>query len=607
MWNLEKLPARGGMLGSTSTQAFEGHSFETEEDLLVRETVQNAKDVALGENVKPRIVFRLVTLRGAAKRQFLKTVDLRDLYDDKDLVDRTPKFSELRTIHNSEHPLRLTFIEDFNTTGLDGRLNDPRGNWMRFNLHGDAAKLEEEGKIGSYGQGKAVLARAAGTNTFLVYTAVAPTKGDPSAARLMGHTFQRWYDKGGISRSGRGWWCKSVTRQDDPVPFTDEEAHRLAAAAGFTPRKKGETGTSFLLIGANPGNRPITISAIRRAVETWWWPSLLGNELDVEMWEDGRRVEDPSPRLRLDLQPYIACKTKLDTGIGEATDRSFHRERGRQLGRLALMVAADESIFDNPLHPKAPGPRRVARMRATSGMITEYKEFGTEKRLAFVGFFLADPDVDDVLKFSEPAEHDHWSTVSQRLAGVKHGPELIKTIEQRTNSFCYAFQRDHSETREPISERLPELESLLGAAFVDRRDGPTKSSRNGTQRDLRQTLVDFPSSPSGRVTPIYGRTTNQLDFLIRYRLRPEIEQRVKVRAAIKINVAEDVHFARGEPLEIEVIDQTLKRPVFRGLDAKFNVDLSPGKAKTYRVKSVPYPKHQVVLFDEHELRASEEK
>lgn len=605
MWNLEKLPARGGMLGSTSTQAFEGHAFETEEDLLVRETVQNAKDVRSTTGVKPKIVFRSVTLTGAAKRDFLKWMDLRSLYGDENLVARTPRFSELRTVHNSAHPLRLTYVEDFNTTGLDGRLDDPRGNWMRFNLHGDAAKLEEEGKIGSYGQGKAVLARAAGTNTFLVYTAVAPCKGDPTRARLMGHTFQRWYQGDGVTRSGRGWWCKDVTSEGDPKPFTDEEAHRLAAAAGFTPRRKGETGTSFLLIGANPGNRPITIKAIRRAIETWWWPSLLGNELDVELWQDGRRVEDPSPRLRPDLQPYIACKSKIDTGIGEATDRTFHREHGKQLGRLALTLATDESIFDSPLHPKSPGSRRVARMRATSGMITEYKDFGTEKRLAFVGFFLADREVDDVLKFSEPAEHDHWSGVSQRLAGIKHGTELVKAIEDRTRIACYAFQREHSEVREPIADRLPELECLLGAAFVERRDGTGRQMKGNGRKELRQTVVDFPDSPSGRIAPVYGRTSNQLDFLLRYKLREGVDQRTKVRAAIKINVAEEAQCARGEPLEVEVLDQSTSRTVFRGVDPTFNIDLSPGKARTFRVKSASYARHQVVLFEEHELRASE--
>jgi hypothetical protein len=96
-----------------------------------------------------------------------------------------------------------------------------------------------------------------------------------------------------------------------------------------------------------------------------------------------------------------------------------------------------------------------------------------------------------------------------------------------------------------------------------------------------------------------------LDFLLRYKLRSDVATRTKVRAAIAINVAEDARCTRGEPLEVEVIDQAANRTVFRGLDPKFNIDLSPGKTKTFRVKSAPYPRHQVVLFEEHELRVTE--
>jgi hypothetical protein len=605
MWNLEKLPSRGGILGSTATNTFEGHSFETEEDLLVRETVQNSKDVPCGK-AKPKVVFRAVTLTGARKNAFLRAVELRTLYGKSELIAKTQSFSELRGIH-SDRPLGLIYIEDFNTTGLDGPLDDPTSNWMRFNLHGDAAKLEEEGKIGSYGYGKAVLSRAAGTNTFLVYTAVNP-KGDSSTARLMGHTFQPWFPDGHGYRSGRGWLCASVTGEADPIPYTNDVAHKLAEAAGFTVRKKGETGTSFLLIGNNPAKHLITIDAIRRAVETWWWPSILDNQLDVELWQDGRRVADPSPKLRSDLKPYIGCKAKLDTGIGDADETKFHREHGKQLGRLALALATDESIFDHPIHPKSPGPRRVARMRAASGMVTEYKDFGTQRRLPFVGIFCADLDADEVLKFSEPPEHDEWSRVSQRLARIKHGAELVKAIEDRTQAACLHFQRQHSAARAPLTDRLPELERLLGAAFDERDAGPKRRKKHKDyDRQGRVTVVDFPDSPNGRVTPVFGKTSNQLNFLIRYKLRPDTTTRAKILAAIRINVAEDAQCEKGEPLEVEVTDQALGRRVCRGVDPTFQFELTSQNARTFRIRTAPYARHQVVLFEETELRVPEAK
>lgn len=607
MWNLERLPSRGTMLGSASTNTFEGHTFETEDDLLIRETIQNAKDVPSGTG-KPKILIRAITLTGAAKSAFLKATELKALYANAPLLaklGRTQAFSELRTV-NSDRPLGLIYIEDFNTTGLDGRLDDPTGNWMRFNLHGDAAKLEQQEKIGSYGFGKAVLSRAAGTNTFLVYTAVKPTKGDSSTARLMGHTFQPWYPDEDGNRSGRGWLCESVTADKDPIPFVDSTAHKLAAAAGFTPRTKGETGTSFLLIGNKPGRHEITIDAIRRAIETWWWPSLVDNEIDIELWQDGRRVNGPSPKLRPDLIPYIACKTKLDTDIGDAEERRFDRVHGKQLGRLALALTADESIFHHPLHPKSPGPRRVARMRAKSGMITEYKPFGTEKRVAFVGFFAGDHDVDDVLKYSEPAEHDEWSNVNQRLARLKNGAEIVKAIEDRTHIACLAFQRQNSATRPQTSDRLPELERLLGAAFEERSDGGRRrKKKTGKPRKARLTLVDYPDSRDGRLTAEYGKTDNRLNFLIRYRLREDISKRTKITATLRFNVAEDAQCERGDPLAVEVIDQALKRSVYQGLEPKFNIDLEPGKPRVFRVKTAPYARHRVVLFDESEIRTKD--
>lgn len=599
MWYLEKLTGRGGLLGSTLSSTFEGHQFPTEEDLFVRETIQNSKDNPAGK-AKPRILFRLVTLRDKKKDSFLKLLKLRDLYANKNLLVRAPPFSELKNL-GSDGPLGLLYIEDFNTTGLDGCIDDPTGNWMRFNLHGDPAKLEEHGKIGSYGYGKSVLSRAAGTNTFIVYTAVRPTKGDPSTARLMGHTFQPWFRADVGQKTGRGWLCKSVNQDGDPTPFTDSEADELAEMAGFTPRRKDQTGTSFLLIGTHPAKTPLKIENIRRALETWWWPALIDNELDVELWENNKRLDGATPRLREDLKPFIACKARLDTGVGDDVyEPTFYREHGRALGRLALTLASDESIFDSPLHPKYPGPRRVARMRAEAGMITEYKEFGTARRLSFVGFYSGSMDVDDALKFSEPATHDEWSSVSQRLARTKHGSDLVKAIEERTNSACLAFQRKNSASRAPLTERLPELERLLGAAFDERDDVSTRKRKRKKKPQYRATVVDFPGNLDGKLIPIYGKDRNKLDFLIRYRLRQDIAKQTKISAWLDLSVVLDAEHKKGEPLQVEVTDQATRRVVYRGDDARFPVDLAPGKSKTFRVTSSAYPRHQVVVFDEGE-------
>jgi len=114
MWYLEKLTARGGLLGTTGPNTFEGHRFPVEEDLPTRETVHNTKDNPLPK-AKPRVVFRHMTLTGAAKVTFLKTISLKELYANKSLLAKAPSFSELRNIGN-DAPLGLLYIEDFGTT-----------------------------------------------------------------------------------------------------------------------------------------------------------------------------------------------------------------------------------------------------------------------------------------------------------------------------------------------------------------------------------------------------------------------------------------------------------------------------------------------------------
>jgi hypothetical protein len=98
-----------------------------------------------------------------------------------------------------------------------------------------------------------------------------------------------------------------------------------------------------------------------------------------------------------------------------------------------------------------------------------------------------------------------------------------------------------------------------------------------------------------------------LNFLIRYKLKPEITKQTKVSAWLRINIAEDAQRAKGEPLTVDVIDQATGRSIYRGVDPSFRMQLIPGKAKTFRVKSDAYARHQVVLFDEGESRTAEAK
>jgi hypothetical protein len=608
VWYLERLPARGGMLGSTVINQFEGHRFQREEDLFVRETTQNAidnpKEGERGRGLqKPRIVFRLVRLVGAKKTRFLNITDLAELCDNESLLKKADKDNELKSIA-SGNSLSLLYIEDFNTTGLDGPIADPKSHWMRFNLHGDAQKLEEEMKIGSYGYGKSVLARAAGTRSFIVYTTIEPNSHDKHSRRLMGHTFQNLFETGGKAYSGRGWFCERNDAQGDPIPFADRKASDLAEELGFTKRGLDETGTSFLLIGTRPAEQQLSIASIRHAFETWWWPSLLDDRIDVEFWENGIQQDGPAPRLRSDLRPYIECKGKLDGGVSEdVKDVTFHPLDSKKLGSLGLILAADVSVFGERPHPKAPGPRRVARTRARSGMFTEYRDFGTDRRVAFVGYYCAHDDIDKAIKLSEPSAHDEWSPVSQRLTRVANGREIVEAVEDRTRVACYNFQRANSAARAPISERLPELERILGAAFESGR-GTRLPPKPGPKKNEQRASVEFPGSSVLAPTLVYGKHTNKIDGNMRFALRSGYRKAAKLKIWLMLSVAEDASYTKGEPLHVEVTEEKSGAVLFKGTDPKFVLDLTPGQHVDIHVRSKDYPRHQTVLFNHGEEKRS---
>jgi len=588
------------MLGSTQLNQFEGHRFQQEEDLFVRETTQNSIDNPQGDH-KPRIVFRLVTLEGVKKTKFLKLTELAGLHGNEGLLKEADKDNELLTVDGAGS-LSLLYIEDFNTIGLDGVIADPKSNWMRFNLHGDAQKLKEELKIGSYGYGKSVLARAAGTRSFIAYTTVKPNPTDGHRRRLMGHTFQNLFQKDGQHFSGRGWFCKDSDAKGDPVPFVDEEAGKLAQDLGFTARDVGDTGTSFMLVGTCPAKQPLSIASIRHAFETWWWPCLLDDLIDVEFWENGEQKDGPAPRMRRDLVPYIKCKASTDGGVSQDVDTTtFQPLNGKQLGKLSLTLAADETVFDARSHPKAPGPRRVARTRARGGMITEYREFGTEKRVAFVGYYHADSDIDRALKLAEPATHDEWTPVNQRLIRFPHGKETVQAVEDRTKHICYGFQRKHSAMRAPPAERLHELERILGAAF----DPSAGGGRSGVQGDpkFKSLLeVEFPGSRVQAPAMKYGSSSNRIEGTMRCRLRAAGGRTRRIGIRLMLNVAEDADKSKGASLELKVTDGKTGKMLASGDRPLFVLEIKPGQAVDVKVHSESYPRHQTVLFDYGECK-----
>src|SRR5260221_6273220 len=309
-WKLQRYKRDGGISGEGVKNLLEASGFKTREDLIIREALQNsvdAHDDVKGHKVK--VVFRKVSLTGKKKKEFVALLALRELAEVGPLVKATPQDSPLREL-DDKSPRKLLYIEDFNTKGLGGGLNDLKGNYYRLLfLVGDAMKAETDDDLGgSYGFGKSVYASNSSSSTIVAFSAFGP---DPRTgnhyARLLGSTFQKAFTQGGKDYTGRGWFGGEKEEEGVPDPIINADAIKLAEKLGFSKRQKSDPGTSILLIGTETTQGDLSIERIRESIETWWWPRYIENRLDVELYEDEAKKEPPRPKKRTDLIDYIDC------------------------------------------------------------------------------------------------------------------------------------------------------------------------------------------------------------------------------------------------------------------------------------------------------------
>ena len=90
-----------------------------------------------------------------------------------------------------------------------------------------------------------------------------------------------------------------------------------------------------------------------------------------------------------------------------------------------------------------------------------------------VGCFLADGDIDRVLKLSEPPAHDRWDPEAQRLATYdEEAPEIVRSVLARIKRSFREFQNAAKPPAPPKARRLTKLERRLASWFGV---GPPKS------------------------------------------------------------------------------------------------------------------------------------
>jgi hypothetical protein len=425
-WVFERTSPMGGAAGEAFTNTLAASDM-LPEHVLGREAIQNSSDAA-AKGSKVLVRFRATVLSGVSKLQFVEAARLESLVQRKKELDIAEP-NCLGSIKDPNIDLQLLYVDDYNTTRLDGNYSDDNSRFFRFLLLslGDGSKAHEHGTGGSYGFGKSVYSSNSRIQTLFAYSSSLDENGK-ARTLLFGCGFFKKYRLNGVPYSGRAWHGVDQTpdenSQQKVVPLLDGAADDLAARLGFATRTKGHIGTSVLVIDTT-----LSVEQILAGVEDWWWPRLVANSLDVEVISAKGEKLLPRPRKQDHLRPFIDA-FDIASGIAEPKDGSTRKKRFNKAHDLSVGTCALRVVEKTTEDSYAVGEERldaVALIREPKMVVQYYKKWQVGSP-AVVGVYLADEDIDDILKLSESPSHSVWDPNCARLqmALVNHEPQRDK-------------------------------------------------------------------------------------------------------------------------------------------------------------------------------------
>lgn len=571
-WLFEQTPPMGGATGEAFANTLLGTGMSPD-GVLAREAIQNSCDAANDpDKEKVRIVFRRITLKGDEKKRFVAQLGLDgEIHKRKEHLDLPPG-NCLEKITDADKPLHLLFIEDYQTHGLYGDPHDDSSHFFRLLLSlGDGSKArDEKGSGGSYGYGKSVYSANSRLRTIVAYSVFTKdVKDGGSLARLMGCSYYRAHKAFGSSFSGRAWFGLNSS----PVmvdPLEGDLANELAENIGFKVRRATETGTSILIVDCE-----VDTEQLRESIEQWWWPRLIEDSLDVEIYEQSSRVAPPRPRSRTDLKPFIEC---FDLATGRVKPRTksekaneLYKLQGISLGSFGFQVLSD-SLVDDKLDEKK---NCVALIRSPK-MVVSYLDVGTCS-IPVVGVFLANSEIDFFLKLSEPASHDRWDPTSSRLAHrYEHAREFVKAVVDRIKRQMKNFANEALPPVPKAEIRPKMLEKLLGSLFR-----PPSKGGFGEPGPVDPVSIRFVRQPHIKPDGDLLKTAGSF----KVGLKPEYEKEsAEVILDLRCNIVEDDGvssddsirvFVKCDDVDYEVLDENpfkIKFPLDKTIPASIDFE-----------------------------------
>lgn len=161
------------------------------------------------------------------------------------------------------------------------------------------------------------------------------------------------------------------------------------------------------------------------------------------------------------------------TEVAEDRDIKIRRFRAfgkYQLGNIAMKALTEEEVETcknrvNSVYPDNGENSTfggIALVRGT-GMVVNYLGATSPEGAVTTGVFEADPEIDSILRMSEPPAHQVWDEHESRLSEAfpNDGKKLVSSLNKRLQDSILDFRRKLPPPPPPSEYRLAQLESLL--------------------------------------------------------------------------------------------------------------------------------------------------
>ena len=430
---------------------------------FVRETAQNSWDARRDKDSKDDVHYSISI--GAFTSAQSKTISTSIFTGDKKAAELITQLKE-----KTEEGKPFVIVRDIGTAGLAGPTEADVGgkkrNFVSFVRNiGQDSHANNDG--GGFGFGKSVFFRFSGAKTLITFSHTVDEDEKP-VSRLMGMTLNRdCFEQHHCT--GRHWWGvkPSSAKTEFNQPLTGDQADALAAAIGFQPFGKNETGTAVMIIDpvfqsmdkeGNPAStsqgRATLAEAFRESLVAWYWPRLMGSgeqngKLVCQIHHDGKTIKLPNSIDECPFKYYAFAFEQLQQKIADPSfipdPQTYLKEvrwKDESYGYLAIFKTNKEErptfvteslVFNHPIASllwstgDAPAISNHVALIRGPGQVIRYAEMASCARPSqeYGAVFFLHPtgpkaeEIKSEVKNSEPAAHDEWSAVkSPRAARI---------------------------------------------------------------------------------------------------------------------------------------------------------------------------------------------